>query len=100
MYVAEVVLLTVAGDQAPEIPLFDVPANTGAVVPAQNGATLLNIGVTFGVTVTVACTVEAHSPEAGVNVYVPVVELFTVAGDHVPAIELFDVPGNAGAVAP
>ena len=30
------------------IPLFDVPANIGAVAPAQKGGMLLNVGVNTG----------------------------------------------------
>lgn len=36
VYVPEAVLLTVAGDHVPVIPLVDVAGNTGAVEPAQN----------------------------------------------------------------
>ena len=34
-YVPVVVLLTVAGNQVPEIPLFEFGGNTGAVEPVQ-----------------------------------------------------------------
>ena len=43
----------------------------------------------------------AHSPAAGVNVYVVVagVDVLMVAGLHVPFTPLLEVAGNAGAVA-
>ena len=61
-------MLTVAGDQVPLIPLFEVSGKTGAVVPAQNAGTVLKVGATLGVTVTVVCAVVAHAPAAGLKV--------------------------------
>ena len=55
-----VVLLTVAGDQVPVIPLVDVVGNIGAVAPLHIGATGAKVGVTLGVTVTVSVVVVAH----------------------------------------
>ena len=60
MYVPVAVLLTVAGDQVPVMPLVEVVGSTGAVVPEQMGAIAANAGVTFGVTVTVRVVVVAH----------------------------------------
>ena len=57
------------------------------------------VGVGFTVMVIVALE-EAHSPTAGVKVYVVVVVLFIVAGDQVPVIPLLEVVGKADKVAP
>jgi hypothetical protein len=84
VYVPEVVLLTVAGDHDPIYPLFDVVANIGAVLPEQNAAIELKVGVTCTFTVTLILAVLAHCPAVGVKVYVPDAVLLTVAGDHVP----------------
>ena len=46
------VLLTVAGDQVPVIPLVDVNGNVGAISPEQIAAIAAKVGVTFEVTVT------------------------------------------------
>ena len=100
VYVPEAVLLTVAGDHVPVIPLVDVPGNVGAVVPAQNGGICVNVGVTGWFTVMLIVVVVAHCPAFGVKVYVPEAVLLIVAGDHVPVIPLVEVPGNAGAVVP
>jgi hypothetical protein len=95
-----VVLSTVDGFQVPVIPLFEVVGNTGAVAPEQIAATGVNVGVIFGLTVTVNVVVVAHSPAVGVKVYVPVVVLSTVAGLQVPVMPLFEVVGSTGTVAP
>ena len=95
-----VVLLTVAGLHVPVIPLIDVVGNTGAVDPLQTGAIALNVGTVRGLTVTVRDAVPAHWPALGVNKYVPVVVLLTVAGLQVPVIPLFDVVGSTGDVDP
>jgi hypothetical protein len=63
-----VAVLSKAGDQVPAIPLFDVVGNAVSVVPAQIGATALNVGVTFGLTVIVSVVVVAHCPAVGVKV--------------------------------
>jgi hypothetical protein len=82
--------------------LVDVVGNVGAVTPAQNVVLVpkVNVGVIFGLTVTVKVVVVAHKPAVGVNVYVPVAVLLTVAGFHVPVIPFVDVVGKVGAVAP
>ena len=50
----------------------------------------------IGFTVTLNVAVVAHWPAVGVNVYVPEVELLTVAGFQVPVIPFVDVFGNDG----
>jgi hypothetical protein len=102
VYVPLAVLLTVAGLHVPVMPLLDVVGNVGAVAPSQILTLVpkLNVGVIFGFTVTVNVCVIAHCPAVGVNVYVPLAVLLTVAGLHVPLIPLLDVFGNAGTVPP
>jgi hypothetical protein len=97
-----VVLLTVAGFQVPVIPLDEVVTNVGTVPPLQidKDVPKLNVGVRIGFTVTVNVVVVAHCPAVGVNVYVPVTVLLTMAGLHVPVILLVDVLGNVGTVPP
>ena len=68
VYVPLVVLLTVAGDQVPVIPLSDVTGNGGAVEPEQIGAMTAKVGVTFGVTVISIVVDVAHWPASGVKV--------------------------------
>jgi hypothetical protein len=63
-----VVLLTVAGLQVPVIPLFDVVGSTGTVAPEQIAATGVNVGVIFGLTVTVNVVGVEQSPAVGVKV--------------------------------
>jgi hypothetical protein len=94
------VLLTVAGLHVPVIPLVDVVGKTGAVVPLHIGAIAAKVGVTTGLTVTDKVVALAQSPTAGVNVYVPLAVLLTVAGLQVPVIPLFEVVGKTGAIAP
>ena len=53
VYVPDVVLLTVAGDQVPLTAFVDVPGSNGAVVPAQKSAIWLNVGRICGSTVMV-----------------------------------------------
>ena len=57
-----------AGDQVPVIPLLDVVGNALSVAPEQIGATALNVGRMFGLTVIVNVAVIAHSPAVGVKV--------------------------------
>ena len=52
----------------PVIPLLDVVGNAASTVPEQIGATGVNVGVTFGVTVIVSVVVVAQRPAVGVNV--------------------------------
>ena len=66
-YEPEVVLLMVAGNQVPVIPLGEVVPRVGATSPAQNGAMAAKSGVMLVVTVTLRVCVVAHCPAAGVN---------------------------------
>jgi hypothetical protein len=94
-----VAVLSKAGDHAPVIPLVDVVCKALSVAPEQIGATALNVGVIFGLTVIISVIVVAHCPAVGVKVYVVVVVLFK-AGDQVPVIPLVDVVGKDVSVAP
>ena len=49
-----------AGAHVPVIPLLDVVGNADKVAPEQIGATALNVGVIFGLTVIVKVVVVAH----------------------------------------
>jgi hypothetical protein len=60
-------VLFTAGDQVPEIPLFDVVGREN-VPPEQIAGTCVKVGVTFGLTVTVIVAVVPHCPAFGVNV--------------------------------
>lgn len=94
-------LLTVAGDHVPVTELSETVDNTGAIFPEQIEDDNVNDGVIVEVKIlTVVVVVEAHCPPAGVNVYVPVAVLLTVAGDQVPVIALLEDVDNTGAVAP
>ena len=62
--------------------------------PPAHAATTLMVGK--GLTVTVIVAVVAHCPALGVNVYVPVAVLLTVAGLHVPFTPLLELPGSVG----
>ena len=55
-----VAVLFSAGAQVPVMPLLDVVGNANKVVPEQIGATALNVGVIFGLTVMVKVAVVAH----------------------------------------
>jgi len=63
-----VVVLSKAGAQVPVIPLLDVVGNGASVAPEHIGATALNAGVIFGLTVMVKIAVVAHCPAVGVKV--------------------------------
>ena len=63
-----VVVLSSAGVHVPVIPLLDVVGKGVRVAPEQIGATAVNVGVIFGLTVIVNVAVVAHCPAAGVNV--------------------------------
>jgi len=63
-----VAVLFKAGDHVPVMPLLDVVGNADKVAPEQIGATGLNVGVMFGLTVMVRVVVVAHCPAVGVNV--------------------------------
>jgi hypothetical protein len=77
-----------------------VVGRIGGILPVHNGPIVLKVGVTFGLTVIVKVVVATQVPLLGVNVYVPVVVLLTVAGFQVPVIPLVEVAGKTGAVAP
>ena len=49
-----------AGDQVPVILLLEVVGNADKVAPEQIGATAVNVGVMFGLTVMVSVVVVAH----------------------------------------
>jgi hypothetical protein len=57
-----------AGAQLPVKPLLDVVGNGDKVAPEQIGATAVNVGVMFGLTVIVKVAVVAHCPAVGVKV--------------------------------
>jgi hypothetical protein len=61
-------VLSNAGAQLPVTPLLDVVGNGDKVAPEHIGATAVNVGVTFGLTVIVIVVVVAHCPAVGVNV--------------------------------
>ena len=98
MYVV-VAVLSRAGDQLPVMPLVEVVGKADKVPPEQIGATAVNVGVTFGLTVIVKVVVVAHCPGVGVKVYV-VVAVLSNAGDQLPVMPLLEVVGNADSVAP
>ena len=60
VYVPLEVLLTVAGDQLPLIPLLEVAGKAGAVPPLQISASAVKPGVILGLTVCVRVAVVAH----------------------------------------
>jgi hypothetical protein len=94
-----VVVLLIAGDQLPVIPLVEVVGRAAIAVPEQTAATALNVGVTFVLTVIVVEVEVAHKPVVGVKLYRVVVVLFKT-GDHVPVIPFVEVSGKAASVAP
>jgi len=61
-------VLLSTGAHVPVKPLFDVVGNAASGSPEQIGATALNVGVMFGLTVIVNVVVVAHRPAVGVNV--------------------------------
>ena len=62
-----VVVLSIAGDQVPLMPLVDVVGSVN-VPPSQIAGIGSNTGSTFGLTVTVIVVGLAHSVASGVNV--------------------------------
>jgi hypothetical protein len=102
VYTPEFWLSTEEGLQVPVIPLVDVVGNVGTVLPAQivNVVPKLNVGVTFGLTVTLKVAVTAHWPAVGVNVYVPEFWLLTADGLQVPVIPLSDGEYKVGTALP
>ena len=63
-----VAVLSKAGDQVPVMPLLEVEGSAVSVAPAHIGATAVNVGVMFGLTVIVSVAVVAHCPAVGVKV--------------------------------
>jgi len=63
-------LLTAEGFHVPVMPFVDVVGRVGTVAPAQivRFGPTLNVGTTFGLTVTAKDAVVAHCPAFGVNV--------------------------------
>jgi hypothetical protein len=62
------VVLSKAGAQLPVKPLVEVVGSGDKVAPEHIGATAVNVGVTFGLTVIVIVAVVAHCPAVGVKV--------------------------------
>ena len=81
------------------MPSLDVRGNAASAAPEQIGATAVNVGRMFGLTVMINVVVVAHCPAVGVKVYVVVAVLLS-AGDHVPVMPSLDVSGNAFKVPP
>ncbi len=67
VYVVVAVLFN-AGDQVPVNELFEVVGKVASIPPEQIGATAVNVGVIFGLTVIAKVAVVAHCPVVGVNV--------------------------------
>ena len=63
-----VAVLFSAGDQVPVMAFSDVVGKADKDPPEQIAATVLNVGVIFGLTVMVKVAVVAHCPAAGVKV--------------------------------
>ena len=61
-------VLSSAGAQVPVIPLLEEVGRAAKVAPEQIGATAVNAGVMFGLTVIVNVVVVAHCPAVGVKV--------------------------------
>ena len=53
-------VLSIAGDHVPVMPLFDVVGKALIVAPEQNGPMDVNVGVIFGLMVIVKVVVVAH----------------------------------------
>ena len=70
VYTPSAWLLTIAGFHVPVMPLVDVVGRVGAAPAKQMVCAVpkLNVGVIFGLTVTVNVVVVAHNPGVGVNV--------------------------------
>ncbi len=98
VYTPEARLSITEGLHAPVTPLSDVLGSVGTVAPAHIVSVVpkLNVGIVFGVTVTVKFVVVAHCPAEGVKVYTPEACLSTIEGNHVPFTALSDVAGNVG----
>ena len=94
-----VVVLSMAGDQVPEILFVEIIGKATTLSPTQIAGIGLNVGVTAGFTKMVKVWVVAHWPAFGVKVYVVVAALL-IAGDHVPIMLLRDVVGNSASGSP
>ena len=57
-----------AGDQTPLIPLLEVVGSADKLAPEQITATVVNVGVTFELTVITIVVEVAHCPAFGVKV--------------------------------
>ena len=88
-----------AGAHVPVIPFVDVVGNGLNAAPEQIEGTVVNSGITFGLTVMIIVAGTAHIPAAGVNVYVVVFAL-SKEGAHVPVIPLDDIAGKGLRAAP
>ena len=75
-------VLSIAGDQVPVSPLFEVVGSVNTV-PEHIGPGLVKVGVIELSITTVIVSVDTHPELSGVNVYVVVVVL-SVAGDQIP----------------
>ena len=62
-----ITVLSIAGDQLPVMPLFDVDGKSGTVVPVQYGPAGVKDGNILGLIVMVRDAVVAHCPAVGVN---------------------------------
>ena len=93
-------MLTVAGLHVPIMPFVEEVGSTGAAVPLHIEAIALKVGVVEGLTVTVSIVPAAHWPAFGVNVYVAVTVLLTIAGLQLPIMPLVEVFGSMGAAVP
>jgi len=84
------------------MPLSEGEYNVGTACPWQivSAVPKLNVGVTFGTTVTVNVAGFAHCPAVGVNVYVPELRLSTTAGLHVPLMPLLEGEYKTGTAPP
>ena len=102
VYIPLLALSTIAGDHEPVMKLIDEVGNVGTIPPEQilKVVPKLNVGVVCGVIVTINVEVLAHCPASGVKVYVPLLALSTIAGDHEPVMELLDDVGKAGTIPP
>ena len=70
VYTPELWLSIAAGFHVPVIPLEDVPGRAGTAAPEQTVREFpkLNVGVKFGLTVTLSVVVVAHCPADGVKI--------------------------------
>lgn len=84
------------------MPFVDVVGKAGTLAPAHIVTLVpkVNVGVMFGLTVTLNVVVVAHCPASGVKRYEPEFWLSTTDGFHEPVIPFVEVVGNAGTVPP